>query len=147
VSDAWDYPNPFVFKKYVPADVIDGLEHVNNAAYVSWCEEVAWLHSESLGLGLADYRGLDRAMAIRHSEFDYSAATYEGEELLVGTWLTQCDGRLNMERRFQIVRAETGEVVLRACWQLVCIEISSGKPKRLPKLFKDVYGAAVIAVD
>ncbi|GAA5315724.1 MAG: thioesterase family protein [Candidatus Pelagadaptatus aseana] len=141
---AWDYPSPFTFLKHVPGDVIDGLEHVNNAAYVAWCEEVAWQHSQSLGLGLKEYQELDRAMAIRHSEFDYCAATYEGEELLVATWITQSDGRLNMERRFQIIRAGTGEVVLRARWQLVCIEISSGKPKRLPKLFRDVYGSALV---
>ena len=47
------------------------LDHVNNTCYVNWCQDIAWRHSESLGLGVADYRELNRAMAIRHGEYDY----------------------------------------------------------------------------
>ena len=142
---AWDYPNPVVLEKCVGADVIDGLQHVNNAAYVAWCEDVAWRHSEFLGISLADYQALNRAMAIRHSEYDYILSAYEGETLFIGTWLTAFDGRLSMERRFQIVRASDGAVLLRGVWQLVCIEISSGKPRRMPKEFLESYTPAVLA--
>lgn len=140
----WDCEGPFVLEKQVAADVIDGLQHVNNAAYVAWCEEVAWQHSVSLGLSLDDYQQLNRAMAIRHSEYDYILSAYEGEELLIGTWLVESDGRLSMKRRFQIVRARDGAVLLRGVWQLVCIEISSGKPRRMPAEFLECYGGAVV---
>jgi len=142
----WDYPSPSVLEKCVGPDVIDGLQHVNNAAYVAWCEEVAWQHSEFLGVSLEDYQELDRAMAIRHSEYDYILSAYEGEKLLIGTWLMASDGRLSMERRFQIVRASDGAVLLRGKWQLVCIEISSGKPRRMPKAFLEAYTPAVVSV-
>ncbi len=142
---AWDHASPFILEKRVGPDVIDGLQHVNNAAYVAWCEEVAWQHSESLGVSLADYQELDRAMAIRHSEYDYILSAYEGEELRIGTWLMASDGRLSMERHFQIVRASDGAVLLRGVWQLVCIQISSGKPRRMPKEFLGAYTPAVVA--
>ncbi len=139
----WDFESPFLFDVKVEADDIDGLNHTNNAVYVRWCEQVAWAHSESLGMSVENYQQLDRAMAIRHSEYDYIMATQLGDELLIGTWLTKSE-KINMERRFQIVRPRDGVTVLRGCWQLVCIEISTGRPRRLPPEFVDAYGGAVV---
>ncbi|WP_173780718.1 acyl-CoA thioesterase [Agarilytica rhodophyticola] len=140
----WDYPEPFLLDVSVDASHIDGLKHVNNAVYVSWCEDAGWAHSIELGLGIDDYHNLNRAMAIRHSEFDYLQAGYLNDQLLVATWLTASDGKLAMERRFQLLRKSDGATLLRARWDLVCIEITSGRPKRMPEDFKRIYGAAVI---
>lgn len=139
----WDYPLPFTLAVQPQAADIDGLNHTNNAVYVRWCEQIGWAHSESLGLALADYERLDRAMAIRRGEYDYVLPTFEGEALTLATWLTASDGKLTMERRFQLVRERDGVTVLRGRWELVCIEMGSGKPKRMPVEFIDVYGAAV----
>ncbi len=141
----WDHPLPFTRPVAPRADDIDGLNHTNNAVYVQWCEQVAWAHSESLGLGLADYRRLDRAMAIRRGEYDYLLPTALGDELVLGTWLFAGDGKLAMERRFQLVRPRDGATVLRGRWQLVCIELSSGRPRRMPPAFCDAYLPAVVA--
>ncbi len=141
----WDHPQPHVLALSPAAGDIDGLDHTNNAVYVQWCEKAGWAHSEALGLGLADYRRLDRAMAIRRSEYDYLLPTTAGERLLLGTWLYATDGKLNMERRFQLLRASDGATVLRGRWELVCIEISSGRARRMPAEFCDVYLPAVVA--
>ena len=143
---AWDYPNPYLYSVSVQPGDIDGLNHANNAVYVQWCEQAAWAHSGELGLSLADYRRLDRAVAIRRSEFDYIAAAWEGEQLSIATWLTGCDGKLRLERRFQVVRASDAVTLLRGRWEVVCIEISSGRPRRMPPEFADIYGRAVIDV-
>ncbi len=140
----WDYPDPHLYFVTATAAAIDGLEHVNNAEYVRWCEQSAWAHSEHLGLSLDDYRRLDRAMAVRRGEFDYIGAAREGERLCVATWLTATDEKLMLERRFQLVRAEDGATLLRGRWSLVCIQISSGRPRRLPPAFLQVYAAAVV---
>jgi len=135
----WDYPQPFTIDVQVlPAD-IDGLNHTNNAVYVQWCEQAGWQHSCHAGLDLQAYQRLDRAMAIRHSEFDYLQAALLNEELRIGTWLVKSDGKLSMERRFQIIRLADEKTLLRAKWDLVCIEISSGKPKRMPQEFIEKY--------
>ena len=140
----WDWPAPFVLE-LAPAEAdIDGLGHTNNAVYVQWCERVGWAHSEALGLGLADYRRLDRAMAIREGHYDYLLPSFQGEALVLGTWLTANDGKLSMERRFQLRRASDGQTLLRGRWALVCIEISSGRPRRMPAEFLAVYPAAVV---
>ena len=61
----WDSGTPFVLNVSPEAQDIDGLDHTNNAVYVKWCEHAGWAHSHVLGLSMADYQRLDRAMAIR----------------------------------------------------------------------------------
>ena len=141
---SWDYPHPFLMTLAPGADDIDGLNHTNNAVYVRWCEQIGWAHSESLGLGIDDYRRLDRAMAIRRGEYDYLLPTVLGEDLTLATWLVGGDGKLSMERRFQLVRARDGATVLRGRWELVCIDISGGRPRRMPPEFIDTYMPQVV---
>jgi acyl-CoA thioester hydrolase len=140
----WDHATPFTLDVQPQADDIDGLNHTNNAVYVQWCERVGWAHSEALGLTLADYRRLDRAMAIRRGEYDYLLPTVLGEPLVLATWLLASDGKLTMERRFQLVRASDGATVLRGRWELVCIELSSGRARRMPAEFCEIYLKAMV---
>ena len=145
MTEGWDFPSPFTLALTPQSVDIDGLDHTNNAVYVQWCEQVAWAHSEALGLSLADYRRLDRAMVIREGHYDYLLPSFEGEALLLGTWLTASDGRLTMERRFQLRRVGDGVTLMRGRWALICIEVSSGKPKRMPPEFLAIYDAAVVS--
>jgi acyl-CoA thioester hydrolase len=141
----WDYPTPFTLPLSPQPDDIDGLDHTNNAVYVRWCEQAGWAHSMALGMGIDDYRRLDRGMAIRRGEYNYLLPTSVGEPLLLGTWLVQGDSPLAMQRRFQLIRTGDASTVLRAQWDLVCIELSSGRPKRFPAEFIAAYQAAIIS--
>jgi acyl-CoA thioester hydrolase len=141
---SWDYPQGYCIELKVGAADIDGLEHTNNAVYVKWCERAAWAHSVSLGLDLDCYQALDRAMAITRSEFDYIAASRLGDEVVAATWIVNWDGKLTMERHFQIIRPADGLTLLRGKMKFACIEISTGKPRRLPPAFIDGYGAVVL---
>jgi acyl-CoA thioester hydrolase len=140
----WDLPSPFTIEVTVVAADIDGLQHTNNAVYVKWCERVAWAHSESLGLDLDSYRQLDRAMVITRSEFDYLAASRLGDNIVVATWLTNSDGKLSLERRFQVQRVSDGTTLLRGRMKFACVDLSRGKPRRMPAEFITAYGDAVI---
>jgi len=141
----WDYPEPHTLEATVLPEDIDGLEHTNNTVYVKWCERVAWSHSVALGLDLDCYRELDRAMAITHSEFEYLAASREGERVIAATWIVDWDGRLTMQRRFQVVRLDDGVTLLRGGMRFACIQLSNGKPRRLPREFQQGYGPAVLS--
>jgi acyl-CoA thioester hydrolase len=114
----WDHPDPLTLRTTAQSQDIDGLNHTNNAVYVQWCEKVAWAHSEALGLALADYRRLDRAMAIRRGEYDYVLPSGLGDEMTA--------------------------TILRGQRDLVCIELSSGRPRRMPPEFCAVYLAAAV---
>mgnify|MGYP000498284320 CR=1 FL=1 len=56
---------------------------------------------------------LSRAMAITRTEIDYLAASYEGDELLLATWIAQSDQRLTSSRRFQLVRLNDNKTIIK----------------------------------
>lgn len=142
----WDFPQPFTLPVSPSVIDIDGLNHTNNAVYVQWCEKIGWAHSEALGLNLTDYQRLDRAMAIRRGEYDYLLPTLLDDKLTLGTWLLARDGKLQMERRFQLIRDRDQTTVLRGRWELICIEISSGRARWIPPEFDRVYRPAMITL-
>ena len=146
LAELWDYPRPHTLQIRVGPQDIDGLNHTNNAVYVKWCEQVAWAHSVALGLDLERYRALDRAMAITRSEYDYLHASREGDEVAVATWIVDWDRRLTMQRRFQVIRLSDGVTLLRAAMRFACIEMSTGRPRRLPPEFVQGYGPAVLGI-
>ena len=143
---SWDRAAPFILDLQVAAADIDGLGHANNAVYVAWLERCAWRHSQYLGLDLDVYRQLDRAMAVVRHEIDYLAPAHEADALQLGTWILDWDRRLKMTRHFQLIRPRDGRTLLRAQTTFVCIELSSGRPKRMPTAFVDGYGAAIASL-
>ena len=143
-AGGFDFPRPFTQPLVVEASHIDGLNHANNAVYVQWCEAIAWAHSEALGLSICDYRHLDRAMAIHKAEYDYLKPALLAEHLILATWLTSSDGKLNMTRQFQLLRGQ--ETLMRGKWRLVCIEMSSGRARRMPPAFLQAYEPALVEV-
>jgi acyl-CoA thioester hydrolase len=138
----WDYPKPYLQTLEAGAADTDALGHVNNMRYIGWCEAIAWQHSATLGLDETDYVQLRRAMAIHHAEYDYLKACFPGDRIHAGTWITRCDFKLSMERRFQLTAG--GETVFRGCWQLICINLDTNKPVRIPPRFIEVYRRAVL---
>ncbi|WP_163577882.1 acyl-CoA thioesterase [Halomonas faecis] len=145
MSQVWDLPDPFVIELGVAASAIDEYGHANNAEYLRWVERVSWAHSDYLGLDLARYRELDRAMAVHRHELDYLAPAFQGERLQLATWIVGCDGRLTLTRRFQLIRPADGRTLLRARTRFACIELSSGRPRRLPDEYVAIYGGARVA--
>jgi len=142
--DDWDHPQPFLRRSRVGADDIDALQHTNNTVYVRWCEESAWAHSAHLGLDIDSYHRLDRAMAVVEGHYRYLQASYLDDEVDTATWIMHWDKRLTMTREFQIRRVSDGVTLLRAEVRFACVEISSGRPRRLPKEFIEGYGPAVL---
>ena len=140
----WDLPEPFTVSFEVLPKHIDALAHTRNTHYVEWCMETAWAHTSALGLAEIDYQRLDRAMALIHAEYEYLKATRAGDRLIVGTWITGWDSKVKMARRLQAICLNSEQTVLRGNLQFVCIEISSGIPKRPPRDFIDIYTPAII---
>ena len=135
----WDLPNPFTIDLQVGSEEIDAYGHVNNAVYVSWCDKIAWAHTAAVGIGEEEFRRLDRGMAVRETEIHHLGAALEGDRIRVGNWMYWADGRLKAQRRFQIVRMNDGATLARAVSLYVCIELSTGKPKRWPPEFQQRY--------
>lgn len=143
-DEGWDLPEPFLRRTLVTAADVDGLQHTNNTVYVRWCEEAAWEHSKALGLDLDSYHRLDRAMAVVEARYRYLRASHCGDAIDTATWITHWDRRLTMTRHFQCRRVADGETLLRGEVRFACIEISTGRPRRLPPDFVAGYGPAVL---
>ncbi|MEE4278623.1 MAG: thioesterase family protein [Halieaceae bacterium] len=141
--EGWDLAQAYVRRSEVTETDVDGLQHTNNTVYVRWCEEAAWEHSVALGLDLDSYHRLDRAMAVVEGRYRYLQASHLGDAIDTATWIIDWDRRLTMTRQFQVRSVKTGATLLRAEVRFACIEISSGKARRLPKEFVDGYGPAV----
>lgn len=141
----WDFPSLFTTNTTVQSEHIDGLGHANNAIYVTWCEAVAWQHSQALGLTVKDYQSLNRGMAISRASYDYILPCFAGDELILATWLTANDGKLRMERSFQIEDTDSGKTLFRGRWQLISVNLETGKPARMPQIFNEVYGPVVVS--
>lgn len=135
----WDLPDPHVIEVEAEAADIDDYGHTNNAVYLRWLDAMAWAHAEAAGAGRKEHLELRRGMATHRTELQYIAPALLGDQLLVGDWIVHNDGRVRAWRRFQIIRPADGATLLRAVTQYVCIDIDSGRPKRLPDVYKAAY--------
>jgi len=135
----WDLPSPYIHARAAQERDIDGYGHVNNAVYITWLDDCAWAHSSALGLAAGDCRALDRGMAVWRTQVNYLLPVLAGEEVEVGTWIVFNDQRLRIDRRFQIRRKGDSQTVLRALIHYVCIELSSGRARRMPPQFPAAY--------
>lgn len=142
---AWDLPAPFTIDITVRAEDTDRLGHANNVVYVRWLEDVSWAHIESLGMTWALHEKTGKAMAITRTEIDYLASANIGDQLVLGTWLTDYDGRFRSARQFQLVRPSDGRTLVRAVSTHACVDLKSQRPARAPKEFAEILGAAVVA--
>ena len=139
---AWDAPRPHVLAVDVTTAHIDLMRHVNNVHYLQWLENVAWSHSESLGMRQEDYTRLGHGMVVKRHELDYVAPALLGDRVLLGTWIVGLD-RLSTHRRYQFVREADGATLFRGATHFVCVEIASGKVRRMIPEFAETYGRAV----
>ncbi|MCW8092572.1 acyl-CoA thioesterase [Alteromonas sp. ASW11-130] len=141
----WKYPSPYIEKWQIAQAHLDHYQHVNNVAYLSQLEKVAWAHSNFLGLHFTDYAELDRGMVIRRHELDYLAPCYLDDELACATWIVSCERALSLTREFQFYCPRRSKMVFAAKTQFICVSMTSGAPKRMPEKFQRIYGNACIA--
>ena len=140
----WRRSTPYILEWHIDNSVIDHYGHVNNVAYISKIEELAWAHSNALGLTIQQYQEIDRGMAIQRHEIDYLLPCHEGQTIACATWIVECDRRLSLTRQFEFICLERKKPVFAARTQFVCISLTTGAPKRMPDLFISIYGKAAM---
>ncbi|WP_348672993.1 thioesterase family protein [uncultured Abyssibacter sp.] len=138
---AFDVPAPYTEVRTVADSDIDRLGHTNNVVYLGWLESVAWAHSVHLGLDWDLYQRINACFVARRHTLDYLRPTFVGDELHVATWITDNPGRVTMDRAYQIVRAADGVTVLRGTTQWACVDLTTGRPRRMPPEFAEGFVA------
>ena len=54
----WPVKAPFIQRRTVVADDQDAFSHVTNVRYIDWAMEIAWAHTNALGLSFADRKSV-----------------------------------------------------------------------------------------
>lgn len=117
----------------------DEFTHTNNVTYLQWLEKAAWGHSQALGLDIAAYYRLGCGCVVRKHELNYLLATHVGDELAIGTWISANDGKLSTVRDYQIIRLADNKTVLTGQTHFITVDMTTGKPKRMPPEFVAAY--------
>ena len=122
----------------VTMDHIDQLGHVNNVVYMQWMQDVATKHIDALGLGLEQYLQLKHAMVAVEHHVQYRKAAFLSEKLILRTWLDDLNA-LYSSRQYVFYRAADQSVVFVGKTKWACVEIETGRPKRLSPSFTQAY--------
>ena len=128
----------FDLKIQVQSQHIDVLGHVNNVMYIQWMQDVAAAHIETLGLGLTQYLELKHAMVAVEHHVQYRKAALEGDEIILRTWLDDINALYSF-RQYAFYRPKDQSVLFVGNTKWACIEIATGRPKRMSPSFTQAY--------
>lgn len=129
----------FVHRYIVGPQDIDELGHASNIAYVRWVQDATIAHSESVGLSIAGFRRMGGIFVIRRNNVDYLRSANLGDALEIHTYVSGWMGAKAI-RMTEIVRADGGAVLARAETTWGFVDLSSGRPARVPVWVRDAFG-------
>lgn len=139
--------NPFPKTPPLPAKVfhhrrrvdfrdIDPMKHLNNAAYLTYAEECAMHLSDAYGWPLTKQLDDGIAFVARKNQIVYKQSALPDDELDITTWLYDLKSASGT-RYFNFARSDDGETLAELHMLWVMLDISSGKPRRLPYGMRD----------
>lgn len=97
---------------------IDGLGHVNNAAYLNYLEQAAIDHATFLGLDLQRSRDLGGVFVARRHEILFVKPSFAGDLLRVVTWVDDPAG-VRIHRHYRVYREQLHRATLPASGGLI----------------------------
>jgi acyl-CoA thioester hydrolase len=117
---------------------LDAEGHVNNAVFLSYIEESGVQVAGVYGWSLERLKGEDIGILARRHQIDYRLPAFLGDELKVGTWISEM-GRSTAIRNYVIIRPEDERVLARVSSKYVWINLDSGKPVRIPAEMREDF--------
>jgi acyl-CoA thioester hydrolase len=126
---------PFELPVSVVAGDIDEQNHVNNAVYLRWVQEVATAHWRAVAS--TDAQESTGWVVLRH-EIDYKAPACLGDDVVLRTWVGKAT-RLKFERFTEIRRRSDGQPLATARTLWCPINAQTGRPVRLPPEVRDQF--------
>jgi acyl-CoA thioester hydrolase len=118
---------PFEIEVRIEPGDVDGMGHVNNIVYVRWIQEVAMAHWSAVAP--ADAQAAMTWVVLRH-EIDYLRPARPGDRVRARTWIGAGES-LRYERFTEIV-GDDGTVLARARTLWCPVDITTGRPRRVP---------------
>lgn len=106
---------------------IDELEHVNNVVYLRWVQEVAAAHWANIAS--EEMKRKYSWVVLRH-EIDYRNPAILGDELIVSTWVSSCEG-VRSVRNVKFCQSASGKLVAETKTDWCLLDSQTMRPKRI----------------
>lgn len=133
------HPRPFICTLTITPDAIgEVVAHVTNVEYVRWLDRAAELHADHLGYTRRVMLDQGWMWFVARHEVDYEAECWEGDELILATWVRDM-GRIKSWRDTVAWRPADGRVVMRAATLWVFVDLETRRPARVPTEMADQF--------
>jgi acyl-CoA thioester hydrolase len=109
----------------VTTDDIDDLNHVNNAVYVKWMDDVAYAHWSEL---TREHKLPECIWVVVRHEIDYKAQALLNDKITIRTWVGETSG-IKSIRHIAFYKEETLLVQSKTTW--VFLDAETQKPTRI----------------
>jgi acyl-CoA thioester hydrolase len=136
-------PSIYEHSLTVKAEEIDRLGHVNNLAYMAWMIDAAVAHSAAQGWTGDRYEKLGAVWVVRSHEITYVEPAYQGEAVVVRTWVADMT-KVSSTRRYRIERRAGGKLLAKAATRWAFVDRQNGTLRRIPE---EVWQAFELVTD
>lgn len=123
----------------VRPDDLDELQHVNNAVYLTYVENVARAHADSVGLSLDVLLRLGVVPVVRRHVVTYHRPAFLGDRLVVSTLVVSSRG-MRATRHNEIRREHDGVLLVDTDTDWVWINPETGVPRPVPDDIREAFG-------
>jgi len=126
-----EHPAPYTFRLAIDESHLgQRIRHVPNTEYVRWFEACAIGHSDALGYTQAWHESRHLIWFVRRHEVDYLAEVFEGDDLILATWVEATE-KSRSHRRYVVYRPADERVIARALTIWVLVDLATRRPVRV----------------
>lgn len=122
---------------------IDTVGHVNNAAYMSYCEDASTQVGRDLGWTMKRMIDEGFALVLRRFHIQYLQPALLDDDITISTWVSDVK-RATAFRHYDLVRQSDKERLARAYSMIVCFDLDKQRPMRVPQHFLDAFSANIV---
>ena len=127
----------FCYKLVVPAEAIDGNNHVNNLQYIRWTLQAAIAHSDYNGWPIERYRSIEAGWVVRSHNFTYFRPGFFDDEIVVKTWVSEM-AKVRSKRKYLITRPSDSHILCRGETEWAFVN-DNGRPVAIPSELFDSF--------
>lgn len=127
----------FEFHHTVSHEDIDDLGHAGNYHYVRWMQHAAVAHSTANGWPSERYQELGAGWVVRAHQITYLKPAFEGDELVIRTWVANMKPATSL-RRYEIC-LRSGTVLARAETDWAFVNYARQRAIRIPQAVAESF--------
>lgn len=136
-------PGMFTLRQKVEWGDIDPMNHVNNAAYVTYMDNAAFEIGRVFGWPAERYLAEGSGVHVHSHHIEYRQAAVMDDELEIATWVSDLR-RVSATRHYAIRRVADGELLVQASSKVAWVNLQTGRPSAIPEHFIADFAANIV---